>query len=305
MAKGPTKLMWKRMFALMLIVVVLGFGTASVRLVDLMLVQGGELSLKASNEQLSNTTIAAERGTIYDRNKNVLATSATVWTVYITPKDIETDEEAALIANGLSEILELDRDTSCSRSRLSATLLTRRSSSGWRKTWPMRCAPLSGTIRSARSSDWTKTTKRYYPNGSLASTVLGFVGDDNQGLYGIEYQYDTQLQGVPGKVVASKNARGSDMPFNYETMVEAQQGNSLVLTIDEYILVLRREIPRDRRSYPIVPIAAASSSWISRPAGFWPWRPSRILTPTNPLCSPMRRRRRASTPSMEKNAPSS
>ena len=76
-----------------------------------MLVQGGELSLKASNQQLSNTTIAAERGTIYDRNKNVLATSATVWTVYITPKDIETDEEAALIANGLSEILELDRDT--------------------------------------------------------------------------------------------------------------------------------------------------------------------------------------------------
>lgn len=233
MAKGPTKLMWKRMFALMLIVVVLGFGTASVRLVDLMLVQGGELSLKASNQQLSNTTIAAERGTIYDCNKNVLATSATVWTVYITPKDIETDEEAGLIADGLSEILELDRETVYKQTQRNTAYEKVKQRVEENVANEVRAFIQDNKLGSIVGLD--ETTKRYYPNGSLASTVLGFVGDDNQGLYGIEYQYDTQLQGVPGKVVASKNARGSDMPFNYETMVEAQQGNSLVLTIDEYI----------------------------------------------------------------------
>ncbi len=233
MAKGPTKLMWKRMLAMMLIVVVLGFGTASVRLVDLMLVRGGELSLKASNQQLSNTTIAAERGTIYDRNRNVLATSATVWTVYITPKDIETEEEAAAIADGLSQILGLDRETVYQQTQRNTAYEKIKQRVEENVVNQVRAFIQENKLGSIVGLD--QTTKRYYPNGSLASTVLGFVGDDNQGLYGIEYEYDTEMQGVPGKVVASKNARGSDMPFNYETMVEAQQGNSLVLTIDEYV----------------------------------------------------------------------
>ena len=69
----------------------------------------------------------------------------------------------------------------------------------------------------------------------MASTVLGFVGDDNQGLSGIEYQYDSTLEGIPGKLVASQNAKGGNMPFNYETMVEATPGGSVKLTIDEYV----------------------------------------------------------------------
>ena len=77
--------------------------------------------------------------------------------------------------------------------------------------------------------------KRYYPYGKFASSVLGFTGSDNQGLAGIEAQYDSELTGVPGRLVTAKNAVGTDMPFDYEQMVDAQNGNSLVLTIDEVV----------------------------------------------------------------------
>ena len=80
-----------------------------------------------------------------------------------------------------------------------------------------------------------KEAKRYYPNDSLASTVLGFVGTDNQGLVGIEAQYDSDLTGTEGRVIAAKTPAGAELPFSYEKVVDAQEGNSLVLTIDEYI----------------------------------------------------------------------
>ena len=79
------------------------------------------------------------------------------------------------------------------------------------------------------------TTKRYYPNDTLASTVLGFVGDDNQGLAGLESYYNNQLTGISGRVVAAKNAKGNDMPFTYQMLEEAKKGNSIVTTIDSYI----------------------------------------------------------------------
>ena len=80
-----------------------------------------------------------------------------------------------------------------------------------------------------------ETTKRYYPNDTLASTVLGFVGDDNQGLAGLESYYDNSLTGVAGRVVAAKNASGTDMPFTYQKVEEAIKGNSLVTSIDSYV----------------------------------------------------------------------
>ena len=74
--------------------------------------------------------------------------------------------------------------------------------------------------------------KRYYPYGTLASTVLGFTGSENQGAYGIEAYYDSVLSGIRGQIVSAKMPGGTDMPFKYEKMYEAQNGNDLVLTID-------------------------------------------------------------------------
>ena len=77
--------------------------------------------------------------------------------------------------------------------------------------------------------------KRYYPYGDFASAIIGFTGSDGTGLEGIEFQYDSYLTGVPGRLITATNARGTEMPFKYEQKIDAQDGNNIVLTIDEKI----------------------------------------------------------------------
>ena len=229
----PTQQMWKRMICILLGLVILGFGASGVSLVNLMLIHGSKYAKLAANQQLSTTTLEAKRGTIYDCDGNVLATSATVWTVYIAPQDIENEEEARLIADGLAEILDLDAQAVFEKTQKNTSYEKVKKRVEEETAAKVRAFISENKLGSIVGLD--EANKRYYPNGSLASTVLGFVGDDNQGLGGIEYQYDTLLNGVPGKVVSSKNARGSDMPFNYETMVEAMQGSALTLTLNSYV----------------------------------------------------------------------
>ncbi len=221
------------MLCVLLGLLVLGFGVSGASLLNIMVLKGNKYATLAANQQLSTTTIEANRGTIYDCNGVELAKSATVWTVYITPKDIENDDEARLIADGLAEILEIDSEKIYQQTQ---------KNTAYEKVKKQVENDVADKVRAFISEHGLgsivgldKANKRYYPNGTLASTVLGFVGDDNQGLGGIEYQYDSLLKGVPGKVVSSKNARGSDMPFNYETMVEAVQGSSVTLTIDSFV----------------------------------------------------------------------
>jgi stage V sporulation protein D (sporulation-specific penicillin-binding protein) len=221
------------MICILLCVLLLGFGSGVVSLVNIMIINGKKYATMAADQQLSTTAIEAKRGTIYDCNGNILATSATVWTVYITPQDIENDDEARLIADGLAEILELDADAVYEKTQKNTSYERVKKRVEENVAIKVREFISDNSLGSIVGLD--EANKRYYPNGSLASTVLGFVGDDNQGLGGVEYQYDTTLKGVPGKVVSSKNALGSDMPFNYETMVEPQQGSSLTLTIDAFV----------------------------------------------------------------------
>ncbi len=230
---APTQQMWKRMLCVLLGIILLGFGTSGVSLVNLMIVKGNKYATLAAEQQLSTTAIEAKRGTIYDCNGNILATSASVWTVYIAPQDVENEEEARLIADGLAQILELDAEEVYEKTQKKTAYEKVKKKVEEETAAKVREFISEHSLGSVVGLD--EANKRYYPNGSLASTVLGFVGDDNQGLSGIEYQYESTLKGVPGKVVSSKNARGSDMPFNYETMVEAQQGNSLTLTIDSFV----------------------------------------------------------------------
>ena len=77
--------------------------------------------------------------------------------------------------------------------------------------------------------------KRYYPYNELASSVIGFTGEDDQGLEGLEYQYNKYLSGTSGRLISARNSQGVDMPFAYEQSVDAKDGNNLVLTIDETV----------------------------------------------------------------------
>lgn len=184
-------------------------------------------------QQLQDTEISAKRGDIYDRNMEVLATSATAYTVYITPQDIKDDDTAKLLAKGLSELLDVEYDKVYSATKKTTY---------YEKIKTKVDQALANKVRTFISENklgaivgLDEGSKRYYPNDNLASTILGFVGADNQGLNGLESYYDDMLKGVPGRVIAAKNATGADMPFSYEKVVDAQTGNSLVLTIDSYI----------------------------------------------------------------------
>ena len=236
MSKGPTKKMLTRITAIMLVMAIGLLSIAAVRLTKIMIIDGDFYQEKASEQQLYDTQLSPVRGDIYDRNMNKLATSATVWRVYVTPnaiRDSLDDAQLGTLVDGLADILELDRETVREQCSKSSSYVAIKDKVEQNKADEVRAFISENKFGSVVGLD--ESTKRYYPNDSLASVVLGFVGDDNQGLSGIEAYYESELKGMPGRVVAAKNAIGADMPFSYEKKVQATPGNSLVLTIDSYI----------------------------------------------------------------------
>ncbi|MBE6761472.1 MAG: PASTA domain-containing protein [Ruminococcaceae bacterium] len=243
MAKlGLSRQMFKRIRAIMVCIVALTICITSFRLVTIMLIRGEEYQSKASAQQLHDAYITPERGNIYDTNMNVLAKSATVWTVYVTPNDLtrvseeQREKVKNVIADNLSEILSLEREGIIEKlektSRYYVEIKKKVSEDDANKVREFIKANKDLKISNYLGIDEAST--RYYSE-NIASTVLGFVGDDNNGLSGLELTYDEELTGVTGRVVAAKNANGADMPFSYEKIVDAEPGNSLVLTIDSYI----------------------------------------------------------------------
>lgn len=243
MVSKPNKVMLKRMFIILLCTVIITVGVSGYRLILHMLVRGEKYQGMASEQQLYDSLITAPRGNIYDKNMNILATSTTAWTVYITPngifniKDAEKQEKVRnLIADGLSEILDVDREKVYNdTAKRSYYVIVKKKIDKETSDKVRKFITDNSDYQLAKYIGLDESTKRYYPNNNLASVVLGFVGDDDQGLAGIESYYDTTLTGEPGRVVAAKTAQGIDMPFTYEMVEEAKQGNSLVLTIDNYI----------------------------------------------------------------------
>lgn len=243
MSGRPNKQMLKRAVIVMVIVVLCLTLISTTSLVKIMIVKGEEYQAKASEQQLYDSLITAPRGDIYDSNMNLLATSSPAWTVYLTPNGInklddksEAEEIRKTIAEGLSSILGMEYDKIYELSQKESYYVIVKKKIEQETVDTIRQWILDNEESGIASYiGLDETTKRYYPNDSLASTVLGFVGDDNQGLAGLESYYDNELTGVAGRVVAAKNAKGTDMRFSYEKVEEAKQGNSLVLTLDSYV----------------------------------------------------------------------
>lgn len=201
------------------------------------IVKGEEYRLKAERNQLSDTVVNAHRGTIYDSNMKVIAQSASAWLVYINPSKIVTDRQKTLIVDGFTDMFALDRDTVLKKAE--------RSQSGYEKIIGQidnnQKARLEEYIASNKDAELSTIigidpdTKRYYPLNSFASTVVGFTGSGDSGRAGIEMKYNTELTGSPGRIITAKNALSGEMPNDYATAFDAQQGYSLVLTIDEVI----------------------------------------------------------------------
>lgn len=232
-----SKQMWKRALTVVLAMIILGFGADLASLVRIQLIQSEKYQQKAQSQQLSDKKINALRGTIYDASGNVLAKSATVWTIYLVPNKIKTDDNGAQkqkVVDGLAEILSMKKEDivdKIGKGKSSYVELKRKVENPEKE----KIVKLIDDESLNQVIGMTQSTKRYYPNSNFASTVIGFTGTDDQGLAGIESYYDKYLTGVPGRVITAKNALQDAMPNQFETTVDAQNGNSLVLTIDEVI----------------------------------------------------------------------
>lgn len=232
---GPNRMMLRRTLFLMSVCGIAAFLALGARLCQIQIFQHDEYEAAAIAQQVRETTVSAARGTIYDRNGAILAISAGVDTVYISPAEIErNNEDKEAIARGLAEILDADYETILKKAG---------NTKSWYEVVARKVeAETAELVRKFKAEGGyvgikiESDTKRYYPNGSLASHVIGFVGLDNTGLGGIESRYDSLLSGENGYVMRSTTAAGTDMLYqSYEDYVDAHNGDSLTLTIDAVI----------------------------------------------------------------------
>ena len=273
-ARRANQAIHSRTVVLMGIFGVLTFLLLFGKLYDLQIVRHDELQEKAVNQQTRSSVITASRGTIYDRSGEVLAISSSAETVNISPRDIasyvqsqndaieEARKKAAekqqpytapevkdedYIARGLARILELEESTV--RERMD------RLNSGYeilKKKAPQAQADevrrfVNGEIDDEGNEVPEKErkrihgvylepdSKRYYPNGTLAAQVIGFVNADNDGAYGLESYYNSALTGTSGMTVTAKNAAGKTMLYDYEQYYDAENGANLVTTLDSTV----------------------------------------------------------------------
>ena len=203
-------------------------------------VRGDELQIMAIEQQTKDKTINSKRGIIYDRNGKILAQSSSVELVSVSPREIAEAKNADFVADSLSKILDLDRETVYKKitKESSYEIIKRRVEKEAAEAIRalMSYEEEEGkTVNKLKGVHLSEDTKRYYPYGSLAAQVIGFVGTDNQGLAGVELSFDNYLKGIPGRVITAKNAIGTDMPFQYEKYINPENGANLVLTIDETV----------------------------------------------------------------------
>lgn len=232
--KSRNASMWTKTLIVTFCIVIIGFGYAISYLVKWQVIQSEELTTITINQSLSTTTLSSMRGTIYDSTGKVLAQSASVWTVALSPNSISSEEKREVIAEGLAEILGLTyEEVYETASKNTSFVYLERKIETEVKDQILEFMSEEGITSGIRLLE---DYKRYYPYGSTASVVLGFTGTDNNGLYGIEYQYDDELTGTTGILVSAQDAVGSNtISDEYEQYVEAEDGYSLVLTIDETV----------------------------------------------------------------------
>ena len=270
-ARRANQVIRSRTVLVMLLLGIVTFAVLFWKLYDIQIRQHSVLQEKAIEQQTRSAVVNASRGTVYDRNLNTLAISATAEDVNISPMRIaefvesqkEKQEKAAkkaadkgetytapilrdqaYIAKGLSRILGVEQETL-------ETRMTKTNYDYWniKKRADQTVSDevrrfINGEIdpdgNEVPESDRVKlqgvwlqpSSKRYYLYGSLASGVLGFVNSDGVGSVGLEAKYDDTLTGTAGYTISARNAAGTELMYNYEQIFDAENGHSLVLTLD-------------------------------------------------------------------------
>ena len=218
------------------IVILLVFIILLGRIGYLQFVEGAYLTELAYQQQTINQILSPKRGNIYDSTGKALAISAQVDTITINPTKIKgvSDEETKTlketVAKGLSDIFALDYNETLAKVNSESQVETIIKKVEQEKVDELKTWMDENDISVGINID--EDTKRYYPYGELASSVIGFCGSDNQGLSGIESKWDSVLTGTPGKIVSSQDSSQKEIPNAEETYISAENGSDISLTID-------------------------------------------------------------------------
>ncbi len=209
----------------------LAFVPVLMRLYDLMIRSYDQYAALALRNQTRTTTVMANRGDIYDRNMNILATSVSVENVYLDPHELKQSKaDIPTIAQVLGTILDKDPEWIAQQ----AGDIKKRYKQIGSRIPEETAAAIRAYINEHNISGihLEPTSQRSYPFGALAAQVIGFTNDGGEGSEGVEASYDRYLTGSTGKVITTKGNNEMDMPFSYENYIASRQGNSLILTLD-------------------------------------------------------------------------
>ncbi len=235
---GGTGVAAKKRLAITLAGVAMVFLLLIVRLFWIMIIQGAELSEKALLQQTQDTSLTASRGSITDAGGVVLAQSGTAYKVMLNPSQLcsaKYKDDNDRVALELSEILQMDYDYVYGQ-------VQKRNSKGeyYREVILKRQVEREAVdaINSRQLGPgvyMTIDSKRYYPNGSLFSQLLGFTTIDGVGQNGLEQKYDKYLAGENGRMITETDAAGSALAYGAQEIIEPVNGYDVVLTTDSAI----------------------------------------------------------------------
>lgn len=253
MERNPIGTHTIRRAGILLLIVGLVFLILLLRIVLLQTVGFEGYREKVLSQSTTETPLPATRGTIYDRNGNVLATNVTTYRVFISPNGILKGQKALdtaleekeidrseyityteVIADGLSEILGVSRETVLKQAAMTH-YLDRTIKKEVPEEDAYKVRELIATYKLEDMIYLEATSTRYYPYQTLAAQTIGFTGADGSGLYGLELQYNAILAGVDGAYITARDSSGAEMPYEYEKYVAAINGANLTTTIDTFI----------------------------------------------------------------------
>jgi len=195
------------------------------RLFYLQYIKSDFFKTKAKDQHSYLLVLEPQRGHIYDRNKRLLGCNLKVNSIYATPHHIKDKEKTASL---LARILNLDKTWVFDR-------LSRKKGFVWVKRKVTEVESKKVEALNLRGIDFIEEHKRFYPNGNIASHILGFADIDNKGLEGIELSYDRYLKGEPGWKAAKRDAKGRELVYEATRSLPPSNGYNIVLTLDEII----------------------------------------------------------------------
>ncbi|HNX64048.1 MAG TPA: penicillin-binding transpeptidase domain-containing protein [Oscillospiraceae bacterium] len=238
----PTKNMKRRLNVAVTLCLVVFTVWIFINLFQVAITDSQKYQALANRNQFGSIPIHANRGSIYDKNGQILAQSATVFNIILNPRifqqnfdDKETAKaKAEMLADKLNELFGTDKEKFIEKTGIKG------SGEGYQIIAKKVEKPLADQLSAfCEENDIPSSviypeqdTKRYYPQGDLAASVIGFLDGDGAGQYGIEAYYDDYLAGVDGRIISAQDALGQEMPYRYEKTYDAENGDSLFLTID-------------------------------------------------------------------------